>query len=160
MRRLILLLIAPLGGLACLTAYVRLNVSPSLPYGLYRVHAVAERLTVGTLVLLDRPAWRPHPLLKPIAALAGERVCHRDGHLIIRDEDYGAIYASWRGHPLPAVIAPETCLTVPPGQVFVATAAPQSLDSRYYGAVALDEISATATPWLTWGPVHAATPVR
>jgi type IV secretory pathway protease TraF len=162
MIRLLLLVLVPLGGLVLLFGYVRVNISPSLPYGLYRIHsmdAVTPPLTPGTLVVVSLPAWRDMPLLKPVAAAAGDRVCRLGGRLVIEGMDYGSIFAEWNGQPLPTAIAPESCLVILPGEVFLATAAPQSLDSRYYGPVAVEQISAMATPLVTWGPVYAATPL-
>ena len=74
-----------LGGLVLAavlsTRWVRLNCSPSMPYGLYRLTAVREPLARGTLVVLPVPAevrpWhtRWQPLLKPVAAIGGDVVC-------------------------------------------------------------------------------------
>jgi type IV secretory pathway protease TraF len=153
-----LLLVIPLSVLTVSLAAVRLNTSPSLPYGFYRLHPVAHPLTRGTLVIVHVPGWgaRTVPFLKPVAAVAGERVC-RVGHmLVIRGQDYGPVYTAWRGTSLPSAVPADRCLVVPPGQLFLASAAPHSLDSRYYGPVAVAQVSAIATPWLTWGTAHAA----
>ena len=67
----------------CLLSMIwfRVNIEPSVPLGVYRLHAVSEPLPRGTLVLLPVPGsvqrWHAPwlPLLKPIAAIAGEVVC-------------------------------------------------------------------------------------
>src|SRR5215510_11160406 len=63
------LLVIPLGLLVGATAYVQLNISPSLPLGLYRLHPVARPLTRGMLVIVHVPGWsaRTVPFLKPVA---------------------------------------------------------------------------------------------
>jgi type IV secretory pathway protease TraF len=157
--RLLGLVLVPLSLLAAGTSSIRLNISPSLPYGLYRMRSVASPLTRGTLVVVHVPGWsaRTRPFLKPVAAVAGEWVCRVGPALVIHGEDYGPVYEAWRGDPLPSAIAADTCATVPPGHVFLATAAPSSLDSRYYGPVAVGQIAATATPLGTWGTADAAT---
>jgi type IV secretory pathway protease TraF len=146
----------PLSLMTVSLTYVRLNTSPSLPRGFYRLHPVARPLTRGLLVIVQVPGWsaRTRPFLKPVAAVAGEWVCRVGDALVIHGEDYGPIYDAWRGNPLPSAIAVDTCVMVPPGYVFLATAAPSSLDSRYYGPVA--RIAAIATPLVTWGTADAA----
>jgi conjugative transfer signal peptidase TraF len=155
---MLLLMIIPLSLLTVSLAYVRLNTSPSLPLGLYRLHPVARPLTRGTLVIVHVPGWsaRTVPFLKPVAAVEGEWVCRVGQALVIHGEDYGPVYDAWRGEPFPSAIAADTCATVPPGHVFLATAAPTSLDSRYYGPVAVEQIAATATPLWTWGTADAS----
>jgi type IV secretory pathway protease TraF len=152
-------LIIPLSLLTLSLAYVRLNISHSLPLGLYRLHPLERPLTHGVLVVVHVPGWSRTavPFLKPVAAVAGEWVC-RVGHtLIIRGQDYGPVHDTWRGVALPSAVAADTCVVVPPGHVFLATTVPHSLDSRYYGTVPMAQITATATPFLTWGRAHATT---
>src|SRR5215475_4021659 len=152
------LVLVPLSVLAAATSYVRLNISPSLPYGFYRMRSVASPLTRGTLVIVHVPGWsaRTVPFLKPVAAVAGERVCRVGPALVIHGEDYGPVYDAWRGEPLPSAVAPDCCAMVPLGHVFLASSAPYSLDSRYYGPMAMAQIAATATPLWTWGTADAA----
>src|SRR5207249_7743602 len=67
------------------TRWVRLNLSPSVPVGLYRLERLAPPLQRGTLVVLSAPAsirpwWHSFAsLLKPVAAVAGEEVCGVEG---------------------------------------------------------------------------------
>jgi type IV secretory pathway protease TraF len=93
--------------------------------------------TRGLLVIVEVPGWRARtrPFLKPVAAVAGEWVCRVGDALVIHGEDYGPIDEAWRGNSLPATIAADTCVAVPPGYVVLATAAPSSLESRYDGPV-------------------------
>ena len=51
------------------------------------------------------------------------------------------------GKPLPYL---DGCQMVPQGTVFLASQAPKSLDSRYFNAVPLTAIAATAVPLWTW----------
>jgi type IV secretory pathway protease TraF len=66
-----LLLMISLSFLTVSLASVRLNTSPSLPLGLYRLHPVARPLMRGTLVIVHVPGWsaRTMPFLKPVAAV-------------------------------------------------------------------------------------------
>jgi type IV secretory pathway protease TraF len=133
--------------------WFRVNIEPSVPYGVYRLHAVSEPLPRGTLVLLPVPGsvqrWHARwvPLLKPIAAFAGEVVCVDDDGLHIGTEAYGRVYPEAGGSRLPHITG---CLTVGEGEVFVASKNYRSLDSRYFGPVKVGDITATATPVLVW----------
>jgi type IV secretory pathway protease TraF len=82
-----LLLMIPLSLLTVSFASVRLNISPSLPYGLYRLHPAARPLTRGTLVIVHVPGRnaRTVPFLKPVAAVAGGWVCRVGQALVIHD---------------------------------------------------------------------------
>lgn len=148
-------------GLACglalaalSTRVVRVNVSPSLPYGLYRYQPLTLPVARGTLVLLPLPArmqpWHSRTtLLKPVAAVAGDTVCVEHATLAILGHSYGPVYAyDQRGASLPHLT--DGCFAVPEGQVFLASPAPRSLDSRYFSSVAVADLTAQATPLMTW----------
>jgi conjugative transfer signal peptidase TraF len=136
------------------TRWLRLNMSPSVPYGLYRLAPVPATLHRGDLVVLPVPAsvqpWQAWwvPLLKPVAGVAGDCVCHRDHILYVNGTAYGLVYQEAYGKPLPQI--EEGCFVVQPGHVFLASVVPKSLDSRYYGAVPLASLTAQATPLWIW----------
>jgi conjugative transfer signal peptidase TraF len=136
------------------TRWVRLNLSPSLPSGLYRLAAVHAPLTRGTLVVLPVPRslrpWHPAwvPLLKPVAGVAGDTVCHLDHTLYVNSVDFGPVYPEAHGKPLPQMGT--GCFVVPEAYIFLASPAPKSLDSRYCGLVAVASLTARAMPLLTW----------
>jgi conjugative transfer signal peptidase TraF len=136
------------------TRWVRLNLSPSLPVGLYRLTAVPAEVTRGTLVVLPVPTRVLHvwsswiPLLKPVAGVPGDVVCAQEGRVAVNGSDYGPIYLESHDRPLPYL---ETgCRPVPAGMVFLASQAPKSLDGRYFGMIPVERLTATATPLLLW----------
>ena len=141
------------GGLLLSTMMFRINISPSVPIGLYRLATVPADVRPGMLVLFPAPSiihpwWsRWLPLLKPVAAVAGETVCNIEDMLWIHDTAYGHIFHEAHGKPLPHI---EGCMMVPEGAVFVASQVPKSLDSRYYGPIAVSALAAQAFPVLTW----------
>jgi len=146
-------------GLVIGLTWIKINVRPSTPLGLYRLHPVAHPLTRGTLVVVQVPGWSPRtrPFLKPVAAVAGDWVCQVQHRLLVQGQDYGVIHDTWRGVTLPIVIEDGQCLVIPQGFVFLASAVPESLDSRYFGPVPLVQLEAIATPLWTWSPAHAQT---
>jgi type IV secretory pathway protease TraF len=135
------------------TRWVRVNVSPSSPYGLYRLAAVTPPLTRGTLVVLPVPlavqrwhsAWQP--LMKPVAAIEDDLVCASEEGLWIAGQEYGLVYPEAGGAPLPRL---RGCVRVPAGAVFLASPAPRSLDGRYLGMTPVADLTARAMPLLTW----------
>lgn len=135
------------------TRWVRLNLSPSVPRGVYRLTAVREPLARGTLVVLPVPpavqAWhrRWRPLLKPVAALAGETVCVAGQTLWIHGQSYGPVLEEADGKRLIQLVG---CHTLQEGEVFLASRQPRSLDSRYFGVVRLSYLSARAIPLWVW----------
>ena len=122
-----------------------------------RAKALLARLTPplarGTLVLLPLPvAVRPWhragaPLLKPVAAVAGDEVCVQEGTLWVAGTSYGPVYAEADGKPLPHL---EGCQVVPEGAVLLASAVPKSLDGRYFGLTRIAEVTARAVLLWTW----------
>ena len=134
------------------TRWVRVNVSPSAPLGLYRLAAVVPPLPRGTLVLLPvPPAVRPWhawflPLLKPVAGVPGDVVCGEEA-LTINGTSYGPMYREAHGTTLPRLTG---CMTVPEGAVFLASTRPRSLDGRYFGMTPVPTITARMVPLWTW----------
>jgi type IV secretory pathway protease TraF len=147
-----------LGGLVLAavvsTRWIRLNLSPSVPRGVYRLAPVPAALTHGHLVVLPVPVslrpWQRRwvPLLKPVAAVAGETVCHLQHTLYVHGVDFGPIYREAHGHALPQIA--EGCFVVPEAHVFLASLTPKSLDARYFGPTPVQALTAQALPLLTW----------
>lgn len=132
------------------------NASASAPLGLYWIVPASE-IARGDLLVIRPPqplaillAERGYlplgvPLLKPAAALSGQRVCRTGGailidgkalaHALARDR-HGRDLPVWRG-----------CRTIAPGEVFLLNPArPDSLDGRYFGPVAATTIVGRARP--------------
>jgi conjugative transfer signal peptidase TraF len=135
--------------------FVRINATPSAEVGFYRRHAVTH-LTSGMLVSVPVPiAWQatairlgivPNDhtsLLKPIAALPGDEVCITVQTLWVRGVDYGPIVEGFS----PAF---EGCVTIEPGEVFLASDVPRSFDSRYFDSIPIDRLTGRLTPLWTW----------
>jgi len=121
------------------------NASASAPIGLYGVVPHAA-ITCGDLVLAALPpaaralaAERGYlpagiPVVKHVAAMAGDTVCSRSGVVTIDGRPIAKqLAADTCGRPLPAW---NGCHTLRGGQVFLLNpAAPDSFDSRYFGPV-------------------------
>ena len=141
--------------MVCALPWYRVNVTSSAPRGLWRLLAVPAVVEKGMWVTLPAPAsvktWAPHwaHLLKPVAAVAGDQVCVAKDTLWIRGQSFGRVLTQdAEGQPLPRLR--EGCVVVQSGTVFLASAAPQSLDSRYFGSVPVTVLTAQALPLLTW----------
>lgn len=140
-------------GLVVSTRWLVINVSDSMPLGVYRVSTVPLSLPPGAVVVVQPPKimdpwWPSHmPLLKPVAAVAGDEVCHVDGLLLIAGVSYGPIYAEAARKALPHL---DGCHVVPEGHVFLASAHPHSLDGRYFGMTPIATLTAQAVPLWTW----------
>ena len=131
-----------------------INVSASVPRGVYWHPAQPAPLTRGTLVLVPRTtvgrAWWQFPamlmrLLKPVAGIAGDRVCVRPEGVWVNEEPYGAVYTVRRGRSLPVIWG---CHVVQAGEVFVATKMPGSLDGRYLGMTRVSDTTVVVPLWL------------
>ena len=119
------------------------NASPSAPLGLYRIQADAS-VRRGDMVV----AWAPPfarrmaaarsylplrvPLVKRVAAVAGDRVCARQGRIFIngrqvalrqRHDPSGRLMPWWSG-----------CTRLEQGDTFLLSqAGPLAFDGRYFG---------------------------
>lgn len=132
------------------------NLTASAPLGAYRVQPGA-RPAVGDYAVVRPPdplaKWLMRrgyiaegvPLLKRVAALPPSRVCRINGSVTINGAP--AAFARERdrfGRPLPAWSG---CRQLAPDEVFLLnTAAPDSLDGRYFGPLPAASIVGRATP--------------
>ena len=137
------------------------NATASAPIGLYRVRPVGNQpFHIGELILF-RPdtadaglyAERGYlplgvPLLKRVVAVAGQRVCERDGVLTIDGRHVAdALVMDERGRLL---VAWSGCRRLLDGEVFVLMAeVSASLDGRYFGPTPIRSVMGRATPlWI------------
>ncbi|MBX9591306.1 MAG: S26 family signal peptidase [Hyphomonadaceae bacterium] len=139
---------------ACLPKHPLLiwNASPSVPIGLYLSAPGFPRLGELALVQLTGPmAMSAHRrgylrrgayLLKPVAAVTGDRVCRFGTHVFVRGrraalalakDSIGRYMPAWHG-----------CRTLGPGEVFVLAENPASFDSRYFGIVRTEHLAGYA----------------
>lgn len=133
------------------------NVSPSVPVGLYvldigtlrvgdtvvlHLPPLAERLAVGRRYL---PA--SGLLLKPIAAIAADRVCRWQAHVLINGrvqakaalrDSAGRLLPPWQG-----------CRLLRPEELFVLSPLSGSFDSRYFGPIPRNAVIGVARPLIT-----------
>jgi len=136
------------------------NATASAPPGFYRIEP-AMPLRLGDLVLLTpdpesaalyaRRGYLPRgvPLLKPIAAVAGMRVCEQDARVSI-DGRFSAVALAVDGKS--RLMTPWTgCRRLTGCEVFVLNAAiPTSLDGRYFGPSPITSVLGRAVPLWTW----------
>jgi conjugative transfer signal peptidase TraF len=147
------------------------NPSDSVAVGWYRVIPLAHpagslppAVQVGSVVLVPLPdsaaalaAWRGYlpmriPLLKPVAAVAPQTVCIRDGIVRIDGAPVAAVLRrDGMGRPLRAW---PSCRRLRPSELFLlSTTNPASFDSRYFGPVRISAVLGIAHPvWLEKRP--------
>jgi conjugative transfer signal peptidase TraF len=153
-----------LGGAMALThRNLRLNLSASMPYGLWWVSdsAAPRRGDYVTLCLPGEPGRialtrgyigrgdcpdEAEPLLKPVAAVAGDVVTVTAGGIRVNGEplaNSAPFRTDTEGRPMTAFPAGE--YAVDAGMVWVVAGHdPRSYDSRYFGPVATAAITGTA----------------
>jgi len=153
---------ASFGAIAALAPHPRFlwNASASAPIGLYRIVG-APRPRVGDLVAIRPPTAverflaRRHylpagvPLIKRVAAVAGTTICRSGALVMIDGRAVATALARDRARrPLPQWSG---CRTLRGGELFLLNAAPDSLDSRYFGPFPASGLIGTAHPLLTRG---------
>ena len=125
--------------------FVLVNDTSSEPPGLY-IRAAGDPLQQGGLVAFMAPSTAfPYadqqaaflhktPIIKAVAAVAGDHVCTVGGTLVINGVRRAPILArDARGVALPHWIA---CRVLAPGELFAfSDRVPNSFDSRYFGPV-------------------------
>ena len=154
-------------------AGLKLNTTPSLPMGIWQISPGAP--TRGSIVLVcppDTPMMRgAHaagyvgngscrgglaPLLKPVAAVAGDEVSVTprgvavNGRLLPRS---APMKVDGAGRLLPTLDRQPG--VVPPGEIWLLSSYnPASFDSRYFGPIRSDQIAGVARPLLIKGSLH------
>jgi conjugative transfer signal peptidase TraF len=132
------------------------NASASVPIGLYAVRPIDE-LAVGDLVAVTPPeplarflserGYLPiHvPLMKHIAARAGQTVCRSGDTVTIDGTSVGsALDHDHLGRELPSWSG---CQTLPEGEVFLMNSdTADSLDGRYFGSLPIASIIGRTVP--------------
>ncbi len=152
---------------------LRINESPSLPVGVWRVSPLRDEVRRDDVVsfcppdtVVFREAWLRgylgsglcvggyEPLLKPVAAVEGDRLTRKEegvrinGRLIANSKN---IASDGSGRPLPGAGAND--VIVAKGEVWVISSYnPLSFDSRYFGPVPISKIEGLASPLFVMGP--------
>lgn len=148
-----------LGGLVSSPTRVIYNPTASAPLGFYAVDAtrtfhrgdlVVSRLPAAAAALADRRLYVPAsvPVVKTLAATAGDRVCRTGLKLTV--DDHVVAVARFRdsaGRPLPAWSG---CRTLGASQVLMLGGHPASFDGRYFGPTSARLIVGHARPLWTW----------
>ena len=152
---------------------LRINESPSLPVGVWRLSPLRDEVRRDDVVSFCPPdtwvfreAWLRgylgrglceggyEPLLKPIAAIEGDRVTRTEQGIRIN----GRLIANSKrldhdgsGQTLPSPGANN--IIVAKGEVWVISSYnPLSFDSRYFGPVPVSKIEGLASPVFVMGP--------
>jgi type IV secretory pathway protease TraF len=139
-------------ALAISTHWFTINISPSVPLGLYRFVHTDAPLQRGDLMHVPAVSFGRSwlytwlPLLKPVAGIPGDEVCVQPEGVWVHGEPYGAVYQEHKGKPLPVFWG---CHVVGAGEVFVASHEPKSLDGRYFG-MTRGQDALRAVPVWTW----------
>jgi conjugative transfer signal peptidase TraF len=134
------------------------NPSDSAPRGWYAVTPV-DHLKVGDLIVVEldddtaalaaeRQYLPQHvPLLKRIAAMAGQRVCVNHGDVIIDTFIAAQVHATdYKGRTLPRW---SECRPLATDEIFLlSNTSDASFDSRYFGPVRLSQVIGIARPLL------------
>jgi conjugative transfer signal peptidase TraF len=147
----------------------RINATSSMPLGLWRAAPAPAPLARGMTVMVCLPAspilrmalgrgyigpgqcpGASEPLLKPIAALAGDTVRATGTGIAVNGEHLprsAALAHDGAGRILKAV--PSGTYRVGQSQMWLVAPAPDSFDSRYFGPVPVSAIQGIARPvWL------------
>jgi conjugative transfer signal peptidase TraF len=146
-------------GCRALAARLTVNVTTSMPRGLYwlrhpgglrRGDSVSLAVPNNIRPLVDARRYLPPSfhLLKRIVALPGDHVC-TDNHRYVVGDQLLSVIASHdqAGRPLDPF---PFCSTVPPGAAFVAAHGESSLDSRYFGPVSLNDLTPAVPLWTSF----------
>jgi conjugative transfer signal peptidase TraF len=143
-------------GIAIQAHRMTWNLSPSVPRGLYALESrdasrrgdlvVFQPAPRAAAIIYSRGYLPPGArLIKEIVGVPGDLVCVRADGFFVNGVGFGDV-APFDSHGLPLTPYP-FCGAVPPGQAFVATRAPLSYDSRYFGPVPISSLTPVVPLW-------------
>jgi conjugative transfer signal peptidase TraF len=132
------------------------NASSSVPIGFYKIERRQPRR--GDLALVKLPSkiadwavargYLPSSayLLKPVTAIGGDRVCRIGRAILVRSRFVGSTAnTDAAGRAMPHW---HGCRALKSGELFVASSAPDSFDSRYFGPVtSSNALGAASSIW-------------
>jgi conjugative transfer signal peptidase TraF len=138
------------------------NASASAPIGLYRIEKRLPEIDEYVLVkpedaletfMVERGYLPPEiPLLKRVAALAGDEICCENDRIFVNNIHVAnALFVDSAGRKMPIW---RGCFSLRKDEVFLLNAPEKSLDGRYFGATSGSQIIGIARP--VW--VKADTP--
>lgn len=163
-RRRIILSLCPVALVAIIAEVspypvVLYNDTPSVAEGFWRASSASVQRgsviafhipeSARTFVKARLPRYLREPILKPVVATSGAKVCGGKEGFYVNGERLGVpIAQDHAGKP----VEPWTgCSTLTDGQVAVfSDRIPNSYDSRYYGPIPAGNIIATYRPLWTW----------
>lgn len=146
--------------------HYRLNLTSSLPLGIYDVTDEAEVKGLVVAICLPEPLAseslklgytepgscpsKTKPLLKIVAASSGDHVSTSPTGIAVNGTPLASsapLKVDRRGRPLPP---PWPSTTLPPRTIWLYAPHPQSWDSRYFGPLPLSSIDVRMRPLLTF----------
>jgi conjugative transfer signal peptidase TraF len=146
-------------------AYVRINVTASMPVGLWLRQSAPKVVRVGDIVVfcLPRTALSERyvaggfcenglePLFKPVAGIAGDVVAIADDSSMTVNgtalPNSAPLALDGRGRSLPHTLG---SFVIPPGHILVVAGSPVSFDSRYFGTIPASLVRGAVSPLLVW----------
>lgn len=152
------MIFAPIAVILCviLVLYaigIKINTSPSLPRGVWRVVKInPELLQIGDTIMVNRTAvpGAPQHLLKDFAAMSGDVMSsengfvYRNGLKMLLSEIYKT---NSKGKAVDQVNYP---LTVPAQYIWLSSRHSRGYDSRYFGPVPNSTVIGKATLLWAW----------
>ena len=145
----------------------RVNITPSLPVGIWRINPNFDKIKKGDIVifsptkkiaalgiqreyLVKKPGNKHNciNLMKQVYGLPGDQISFPENFIQVNNTpiNFKRLKVDSKGRPMPQIPAG----IVPPKTIFVLTQSALSFDSRYYGPIPLKNVYGTARPILIW----------
>lgn len=156
-------------GISATALHLRVNLTPSVPLGLWRAVAADYPVARGSVVIACLPAdlgeaglkrgylghgecpGGAYPLLKPIGAIAGDTVDVTDLGVFVNGARATGPALRQDGAGRPLISVEPGRYRVLPGEIWLlSNYRANSWDSRYYGPLPVQSIISGAAPFLTF----------